>query len=89
MKTADQLNRELTETERWPLGLYGDTIGGRSFSDAQSAVLLATAQRFRPTLGGRWGETWIDGVCYTTIDTRPETADEIEELEAIQQQEER
>lgn len=89
MKTAEQLETILTTTERWPLGLFGDAIGGRSFSDEQSEVLLATAKRTRPKLGGSWGETWIGGVCYTTINTRPETADEVAEMEAIRQQEER
>src|SRR5260370_28168194 len=87
VKNANDLTRELTITEHWPTGVYGDTIGGKSFSDEQSEILLRTEKKFRPILACGWREVWSNLTVWTVIDTSPETADEIAMLHEIEESE--
>lgn len=77
VKSASDLERELTTTENWPAGVYGDTISGKSFTEEQSAVLIRTEQRARPVTACGWRKKWNNQTCWTIIDVRPETADDV------------
>jgi hypothetical protein len=59
--------------------VYGDTIGGKSFSDRESEILIAAEKRNRPTLASGWREVWHQLHGWTIINCQPETIDEITE----------
>ncbi len=63
-----------------PRGVYGDTVGGKSFSDEQSELLIAQERRVRPVTACGWRDVWAGpGMTkWTIINCRPETQDEID-----------
>ena len=65
------------QTQRWPHGVFGDTVGGKSFTDEQSSILERTAAHHRPVTNGGWYECWYNGTCWTLIDCRRENSDDI------------
>ena len=60
--------------------VYGDTVGGRSFTDEESKLLQLAARIRRPVISdGEWRTTWSRLTAWTIINCQPETKDEIEE----------
>jgi hypothetical protein len=72
VRSADDLRKTL-ETADWPRGIYGDTIGGKSFTDAESDILLKAQSHNRPEAACGWREVWHNLACWTIIDCSPET----------------
>jgi hypothetical protein len=57
--------------------VYGDTIGGKSFTDEESKRLQLAARTRRPITGGDWYTAWSNLTAWTIINCQAETADEI------------
>lgn len=81
--------REEQEAGRWtkpdaqlPRGLYGDSQGGKSFTDEQ-ATLLETTSKSRRAVGAGWYEVWAgpSTTKWTLINTAETTEDEIARYE--------
>ena len=51
--------------------MYGDTVGGKSFTDAESAMLEAASAERRAGADHGWRETWCAMTNWTVIDCRP------------------
>lgn len=91
VKDAIDMKREM-EAGKWkdpqsgkaPRGLYGDSVGGRSFSD-QQAALLETASKYRRAVGAGWREVWAGPgtTCWNVIDVGESTADDAALYEEI------
>lgn len=79
VKNASDLERVLLTTTKRPSGMYGDTVGGKSFSDERSELLLREERRVRPTLARGWQRVWSSVTCWTLVDIHPETPAEIAE----------
>jgi hypothetical protein len=79
---ADDLTPTLT-TDRWPRGIYGDTVGGKSFTDRQSEALEASERHNRPNRVRGWYEIWVGGTLWTCINTRSDDEREAERDRAI------
>jgi len=58
--------------------VYGDTTGGKSFSDEESARLIEREKKVRPTLACGWHDVWHNLHVWTLISCQPETQDEID-----------
>lgn len=75
-------------------GVYGDTVGGRSFTDPESAALEVREKELRPHLAVGWRSVWAGpGMSHWTIivclpeteaEIRPETEAEITEWAEIE-----
>jgi hypothetical protein len=78
VRSAGQLRNKLTTQESWPSEIYGDTIGGHSFSDKESEILIAAEKRHRPVTGCGWREVWHNLHVWTIINCRLETQEEID-----------
>ena len=77
--------RATLQTTNWPSGVYGDTIGGKSFNEAESNLLLKAQQHNRPEAATGWREVWHMMTCWTIIDCSPESPEQRElrlEIEA-------
>lgn len=57
--------------------VYGDTVDGKSFTDAEAALLCEQERRVRPNTASGWHKVWRNMVCWTVINCRPETPDEV------------
>jgi hypothetical protein len=59
--------------------IYGDAVGGASFTAAESARLEAIERKRRPTLAAGWKKVWAGPgtTLWTVIECHPETAEEI------------
>ena len=62
MKSADTLREELAAGKK-PSGLYGDAIGGKSFTDRDCELMRLSADWH-----SAWGTEWHSMTCYTTIE---------------------
>jgi hypothetical protein len=71
------LRELLTTREAWPAAIYGDTIGGRSFTDEESRLLESAEKRNRPITACGWRRAWHSLTRWTLINCRLETDEEI------------
>jgi hypothetical protein len=76
VKNSADLRAQLREGQP-PSGVFGDSIGGKSFTDQESAILEAWSRQLR-SVGAGWHEMWAGPgtTCWTIIDCRPNTAED-------------
>ncbi len=59
--------------EAVPEAIFGDTVGGKSFTNEEAARLEAASAIRRDGVGHGWREMWYAGACWTLIDCTPAT----------------
>ena len=77
VKSADTLARELRDGKT-PRGTYGDSIGGRSFSDDQAALLALVSAVRQEVSDSGWHEVWAGPgqTCWTVINCAAVSCDD-------------
>lgn len=77
LKSAKDLADRIGFQNGHPFGVYGDNVGGRSFTDEQSAQLEAQSSHVR-SVGAGWYSVYAGPgtTKWTIIDCRPCTEDE-------------
>ena len=75
--SAQQLRDEVAAGQA-RRAVYGDSVGGRSFTDEESNRLIEREKKVRPSLACGWHDVWHNLHVWTLISCQPETQDEID-----------
>jgi hypothetical protein len=77
VRSAGQLRNKLTTQEAWPSEVYGDTIGGHSFSDKES-VPGGRSKNSREALKRERNDMQAQTMLYSEADLQEQSAPEVQ-----------